>query len=82
MTIAHRLTTVKDMDKIFVFNEGRLVEQGTHIELLYTPNSTYARMWAQQTTSDDSSADGENMYVPGYDGKDRTFLPTQHDWLW
>merc|ERR1712136_736875 len=34
LTIAHRLTTVKDCDKILVVAEGRLVEQGTHRELL------------------------------------------------
>lgn len=32
--IAHRLATVKDVDKIFVFDEGKLVEQGSHEELV------------------------------------------------
>merc|ERR1712048_273024 len=34
LTIAHRLTTVKDCDKILVFSDGKLVEQGTHEDLL------------------------------------------------
>merc|ERR1712048_274285 len=34
LTIAHRLTTVKDCDKILVFSDGKLVEEGTHEDLL------------------------------------------------
>ena len=34
LVIAHRLSTVKNADKIFVINEGRIVEQGDHEELL------------------------------------------------
>merc|ERR1711953_627733 len=37
LTIAHRLTTVKDCDKILVFSDGKLVEQGTHEDLLDIP---------------------------------------------
>jgi ABC-type multidrug transport system fused ATPase/permease subunit len=37
LTIAHRLTTVKECDKILVFADGRLKEQGTHEELLQIP---------------------------------------------
>lgn len=37
LTIAHRLTTVKDCDKILVFSDGRLVEEGTHASLLQIP---------------------------------------------
>jgi ABC-type multidrug transport system ATPase subunit len=37
LTIAHRLTTVKDCDKIMVFSDGRLVEEGTHASLLEIP---------------------------------------------
>jgi ABC-type methionine transport system ATPase subunit len=37
LTIAHRLTTVKGCDKILVFENGRLVEQGSHEELLSIP---------------------------------------------
>lgn len=37
LTIAHRLTTIKDCDQILVLSDGRLVEQGTHSELLEIP---------------------------------------------
>jgi len=41
--IAHRLATVRDADKIFVFDEGRIVGQGTHEELL-AENEYYQRL--------------------------------------
>lgn len=43
--IAHRLSTIQDADQILVMKTGRLVEQGTHRELL-SQNGEYARMWA------------------------------------
>lgn len=44
LVIAHRLTTVKDAERILVMDGGRLVEQGTHDELL-AEDGLYARMW-------------------------------------
>ena len=43
--IAHRLSTVVGADKIIVLNAGRIVEQGSHAQLL-AAKGTYARMWA------------------------------------
>lgn len=43
--IAHRLSTIQDADQILVMKAGRLVEQGTHQELLGM-NGEYAHMWA------------------------------------
>jgi len=47
LVIAHRLSTVMDADQILVLDHGRIVERGTHGQLL-TANGEYARMWALQ----------------------------------
>jgi len=47
LIIAHRLSTISDADKIVVLNEGRIVEEGTHIALL-AKNGLYAEMWREQ----------------------------------
>ncbi|WP_126243529.1 peptidase domain-containing ABC transporter [Chitinophaga rhizosphaerae] len=44
VVIAHRLSTVVSADKIVVLQEGKLVEEGTHSELLAN-NSVYAKLW-------------------------------------
>ncbi|XP_050335380.1 iron-sulfur clusters transporter ABCB7, mitochondrial isoform X2 [Bactrocera neohumeralis] len=46
--IAHRLSTVMDADEIFVLENGRVGERGTHAELL-KKNGLYARLWETQT---------------------------------
>jgi ATP-binding cassette subfamily B protein len=45
--VAHRLTSVRDADWILVLDAGRLVEQGTHADLLQS-GGFYARTWRQQ----------------------------------
>jgi ATP-binding cassette, subfamily B, heavy metal transporter len=47
LVIAHRLSTVMDADQILVLNHGRIVERGTHSQLL-DQKGEYARMWALQ----------------------------------
>jgi ABC-type transport system involved in Fe-S cluster assembly fused permease/ATPase subunit len=47
LVIAHRLSTVMDADQILVLNQGRIVERGTHKQLLDLQGE-YARMWALQ----------------------------------
>ena len=45
--VAHRLSTIKDCDKIFVLKEGVIVEQGKHSELL-AEKGVYSQMWISQ----------------------------------
>jgi ABC-type multidrug transport system fused ATPase/permease subunit len=47
VAVAHRLTTVQDADMIYVFDNGRVVEQGTHAGLL-TSGGRYALVWNLQ----------------------------------
>jgi ATP-binding cassette subfamily B protein len=47
LVIAHRLSTVMDADQILVLQSGRIVERGTHRQLLEAQGE-YARMWALQ----------------------------------
>lgn len=46
--ITHRLATVRQADCIIGMREGRVVEAGTHDELVRRPDGLYARLWALQ----------------------------------
>ena len=48
--VAHRLSTVKDADKICVLGDGKVQESGTHDELLRNPDGPYARLVHRQLT--------------------------------
>ncbi|WP_433758033.1 ABC transporter ATP-binding protein [Nocardia sp. CA-135398] len=48
LVVAHRLSTVAGMDRLVVLDHGRVVEQGTHEELLCA-QGTYAQLWRHQS---------------------------------
>ena len=48
ITIAHRLATIQKADRILVFADGKIVEQGSHTQLLQNPESTYRRLYEMQ----------------------------------
>jgi len=65
LVIAHRLSTVMDANQILVLDAGRIIERGTHRELLER-GGAYARMWAlqQQEAAREQGAAGEPGLAP------------------
>ena len=51
LVIAHRLSTVVNAHEILVMDAGRIIERGTHVQLLHA-NGRYAQMWRLQQTGD------------------------------
>ena len=54
LAIAHRLSTIVDADEILVMEKGRIVERGTHADLL-AEDGIYAHMWRLQQSGDEES---------------------------
>ncbi len=59
VAIAHRLSTVRDADRIVVLNHGRLAESGTHSELMSIDNGLYQRLYLLQQLEDEDDDTAE-----------------------
>ena len=55
LIIAHRLTTIKNADRIIVLENGQIVEQGTHEDLIKIPGGHYLKLYEVQLTKEFSS---------------------------
>jgi ATP-binding cassette subfamily B protein len=65
--VAHRLSTVRQADRIVVLEDGRLTERGTHAELVEQDGS-YAGLWAVQTGAVAAGADAPDAAETGVRG--------------
>ena len=49
IVIAHRLSTIAKLDRIIVLKNGKIVEDGSHDELINKKRGVYAKLWARQS---------------------------------
>ncbi|MBO7642523.1 MAG: ABC transporter ATP-binding protein [Alphaproteobacteria bacterium] len=49
LVVAHRLSTLRNMNRIIVLDQGHIVESGTHMSLLRKKNGIYAKLWKMQS---------------------------------
>jgi len=55
IVVTHRLSTLSDMDRIIVIHKGKLIENGTHDELV-SAAGLYAKLWNRQSRLQDQSS--------------------------
>lgn len=70
IVIAHRISTIKDLDQIIVLDDGRIIERGTHEQLLAL-DGLYAEMYRQQLLGEELEESDE----PDFNGDDIIRLP-------
>lgn len=59
--VAHRLSTAAQCDQIVVLENGKVVETGSHSELLKITGGRYATLWSNQATVDDLDSMGTGV---------------------
>ena len=74
LIIAHRLTTIKNCDVILVMDNGKIVEQGSHEELL-KKQGNYYKLWNMQQgnfviNDEKETEDADMITADEYDDKD------------
>jgi ABC-type multidrug transport system fused ATPase/permease subunit len=63
IVVAHRLSTIRNADIIFVVQDGNVIETGNHTELTKNPNGAYSALIRRQV-------DAQNMLEAGKGSKD------------
>ena len=51
IVVSHRASTLREMDRIYVLHNGKVVQQGTYPHLISRPDTPFTRLFAQQTTT-------------------------------
>ena len=79
ITIAHRLSTIADADQILVMEEGRVVERGSHDDLLEL-GGVYAAMWQRQIMEEEDFASPVVELKGAQPGQPNTDVSLERNW--